>query len=202
VKDHSTAIFFEEPAQLRAWLEEHAATEDELWVGSHRKATGRPALTWPQIVDELLCVGWIDGQRRRVGEDSWAIRVTPRRKGSHWSAVNVRRVGELEAEGRMTDAGRRAFAARDAGQVPYTYEGRAIALSPDYEARLRADAAAWAWFERQPPSYRRGAANWVMSAKQPATRERRLETLIEDSAAGHVLKQFRYGRSGRSAEGG
>src|SRR5581483_7418393 len=133
------------PADLRGWLEEHHATEDEVWVGSHRKATGRLGLTWKQIVDEVLCYGWIDGQRRSVEGDSWAIRITPRRKGSHWSAVNVRRVGELEAEGRMTDAGRRAFAARDLDQTPYTYEGPPPAFDEATEARIRANPAAWAW---------------------------------------------------------
>jgi uncharacterized protein YdeI (YjbR/CyaY-like superfamily) len=194
VKDHNEATFFETPAELRRWLEAHHTTEDELWVGSHRKSTGRPSLTWPQIVDELLCFGWIDGVRRSLPGERWAIRVTPRRKGSHWSAVNVRRVAELEAEGRMTDAGRRAFALRDTTQIPYTYEAPSQPLDPAYEARVRANPAAWSWLEAQAPSYRRGVAQWVMTAKQEATRERRLETLIEDSANGRFLKQYRYGR--------
>jgi uncharacterized protein YdeI (YjbR/CyaY-like superfamily) len=201
VKSHEDAWFFETAAELRAWLERHHATETEHWVGAHRKSTGRPSLTWEQIVDELLCFGWIDGVRRSLPGERWAIRVTPRRRGSNWSAVNVRRVGELEAQGRMTDAGRRAFAVRDANQVPYTYEAPNLPLSAPFEQRLRANPAASAWFERQPPSYRRGAAQWVMSAKQEATRERRLQMLIDDSAAGQLIKPYRYGRSGRSADG-
>jgi uncharacterized protein YdeI (YjbR/CyaY-like superfamily) len=202
MNSHEDATFFETPAELRAWLERHHATETEHWVGAHRKATGRPTLTWQQIVDELLCFGWIDGVRRSLPDDRWAIRITPRRKGSNWSAVNVRRVAELEAAGRMTDAGRRAFALRDPNRVPYTYEPRSLTLSPAGEERLRANVAAWAWFEQQAPSYRRAAAHWVMSAKQEATRERRLQMLIDDSAAGRPIKPFRYGRSGRSADGG
>jgi uncharacterized protein YdeI (YjbR/CyaY-like superfamily) len=201
VKSHEDASFFETPAELRAWLERHHATETEHWVGAHRRSTGRPSITWAQIVDELLAYGWIDGVRRSLPGERWAIRVTPRRKDSHWSAVNVRRVGELEAEGRMTEAGRRAFAARDMDRVPYTYEAPNLALSPQFEARLQADAVAWAWLERQAPSYRRGAAHWVMSARQQATRERRLQALIDDSAAGQRIKPFRYGTTGRSADG-
>lgn len=193
LKDHRKATFFETPAELRRWLEEHHATETEFWVGSHRIATGRPALTWHQIVDELLCVGWIDGLRRSLPAESWAIRVTPRKKDSNWSAVNVRRVAELEAEGRMTDAGRRAFAARDPARTPYTYETGSVPLAEPFATRLRANTAALRWFEAQPPSYRRGAAHWVMSAKREATRERRLESLIDDSANGRPIKPFRYG---------
>jgi uncharacterized protein YdeI (YjbR/CyaY-like superfamily) len=202
MKDHRDATFFEKPSELRAWLEQHHASAAELWVGSHRKATGRAGLTWPQIVDELLCFGWIDGQRRSLDGGRWVIRVTPRRKGSHWSAVNVRRVAELEAEGRMTDVGRGAFAARDPDQVPYTYEGSGQGLPPDYEARLRANDQAWTWLQRQAASYRRGVAHWVMTAKQEGTRERRLATLIEDSASGRLVKPYRYGRSGRMAQSG
>jgi uncharacterized protein YdeI (YjbR/CyaY-like superfamily) len=201
VKSHEDASFFESPAELRAWLERHHAIETEHWVGAHRKGTGRPSLTWEQIVDELLCFGWIDGVRRSLPGERWAIRVTPRRKASNWSAVNVRRVGELEAEGRMTDAGRQAFAVRNASRVPYTYEAPTLALSEEFDQRLRANAAAWTWFERQPPSYRRGATQWVMSAKQEPTRDRRLQMLIDDSAAGRMIKPYRYGRSGRSADG-
>jgi uncharacterized protein YdeI (YjbR/CyaY-like superfamily) len=193
MKDHREAIFFETPAELRLWLDAHHATETELWVGSYRKAAGRPGLTWPQVVDEILCFGWIDGIRRGLGEDAWAIRITPRKKGSHWSAVNVRRVPELDAEGRMTDDGRRAFAARDPDQVPYTYESLIQPFDEPTEARVRAHEAAWAWFSSRSPSYRRGAAHWVMTAKREETRERRLAELIEDSAAGRLIKPFRYG---------
>ena len=196
MKPHTDAIFFEAPGDLRAWLEANHATETEAWVGSHRRATGRPGLTWPQIVDEVLCFGWIDGLRKGLGTDSWAIRITPRKRRSNWSAVNVRRVPELTAEGRMTPAGLRAFEARDPNKVPYSYEAGSIELDAAFEARLRANVAAWTWFSAQSPSYRRTSGHWVMSPKREETRLRRLETLIEDSALGRRVAPLRVAPRG------
>jgi uncharacterized protein YdeI (YjbR/CyaY-like superfamily) len=193
VTDHTDAIFFGTPAELRGWLEANHATETELWVGAHRRATGVPSVTWAQIVDELLCFGWIDGRRQGIDDQRWAIRVTPRKRTSNWSAVNVRRVPELVDEGRMTPHGLRAFEARDPAKIPYSYEAGSLSLDAAAEARLRSNEAAWQWFAAQAPSYRRVAAHWVMSAKRAETRERRLETLIEDSANGSKIAQARYG---------
>jgi uncharacterized protein YdeI (YjbR/CyaY-like superfamily) len=183
-------IFFATPGELRAWLERHHADRDELWVGLYKKGSGRPSVTWPEVVDEALCFGWIDGVRRGLGSDSYANRLTPRRARSNWSAVNVRRVGELIAEGRMTPAGLAAFEARTGDRTGvYSYEQRRnAALEPEQEKRFRAARAAWEWFQARPPSYRRSAIHWVTSAKRPETRERRLQTLIDDSAAGRAIK--------------
>ena len=182
----SDPIFFATPADLRDWLAVHHGTAPELFVGSWKKSTGKPALTWEQIVDEALCVGWIDGIRRSVPGDGWSIRLTPRRKGSNWSAVNVANVERLRAEGRMQPAGEAAFAARTAERTGmYSYEQRHEArLSADDEAAFRANAGAWTWFAAQSPSFRATATWWVVSAKRPETRARRLATLIEDAAAG------------------
>lgn len=188
------AVFFESPVEFRAWLDEHAATATEQWVGFHRRASGRPTMTWAQSVDEALCVGWIDGRRQGIDDADWAIRFTPRRPGSNWSAVNVRRVPELVEEGRMKAAGLRAFEARDLSKTPYSYEAGSIDLDPVFGDRLRANAAAWAWFSAQAPSYRRGAGHWIMSAKRDETRERRLEALIDDSAHERPIKPMSYGR--------
>jgi uncharacterized protein YdeI (YjbR/CyaY-like superfamily) len=179
-------IFFESPAALRTWFEEHAATESELWVGYWRKATGRPSLTWEEAVGEALCVGWIDGVRKSLDGDRFIQRFTPRRPGSTWSAVNIRRAQELIAEGRMRPAGLAAFERRrDDRSAIYSYEQRhAAELRADEQARLAASPGARAFWERQPPSYRRTAAYWVTSARRPETRERRLRQLIEDSEAG------------------
>ena len=180
------ARFFATPQDFRAWFEAHHADADELLVGFYKKGTGRPSITWPESVDEALCFGWIDGIRRRIDDESYSIRFTPRRTRSIWSAVNIRRAGELIAEGRMTPAGMAAFEARDEERsAAYSYEQRHKAkLSPEQEARLRADPAVWARFQSRPPSWRRAAVYWVTSAKQPETRERRLTRLIEGAEPG------------------
>lgn len=185
----SDPIFFETPAELRDWLDAHHRTADEVFVGAWKKATGKPTLTWPQIVEEALCVGWIDSIRRSVPGDGWAIRLTPRRKGSIWSAVNVAKVAELRAAGRMRPAGEAAFEARRADRTGiYSFEqARDPELTPDETARFRSDEAAWTWFSAKAPSFRKQALHWVISAKRPETRERRLTTLIEASAEGRPI---------------
>jgi uncharacterized protein YdeI (YjbR/CyaY-like superfamily) len=182
--------FFTTPADLRAWLEAHHADATELIVGYYKKGTGRPSITWPESVDEALCFGWIDGVRRGIDDGSYSIRFTPRQKRSTWSAVNITRAGELIEEGRMTPAGLAAFAARtDDRSAIYSHERcRNAQLEPAQEERFRANAPAWEWFQSRPSSYRRAALHWVVSAKRPETRERRLEALIDDSAAGRTVK--------------
>lgn len=182
--------FFETPAELRDWFGANHATADELWLGyykvkSGKVKSGRPSITWSQAVDEALCVGWIDGVRYSLDDETHAQRFTPRRKGSTWSAINVAKVAVLTAEGRMRSAGLAAFAARDPAKTAiYSYERDAAAFTDDETARFQADAAAWADWERRPPSYRKAGTHWVAAAKQAATRERRLATLIEAHAVG------------------
>ena len=187
------AVFFESPEAFRDWLEEHHATETELVVGFWRVATGRPTMTWSESVDEALCYGWIDGVRRSRDAESFSIRFTPRQARSTWSLVNVRKVAELTAQGRMRPAGVAAFEARrekDTGV--YSHERAAAATLDDAEeARFRAVPEAWEWFQAQAPSYRRQALHWATSAKRPETRERRLGLLIEDSAAGRRVGPLR-----------
>jgi uncharacterized protein YdeI (YjbR/CyaY-like superfamily) len=178
-------IFFASPEELRDWFDAHHETADELWVGYHRKATGRPTVTWPEAVGEALCVGWIDGVRYRLDDERNAQRFTPRRKGSFWSAINTKRAGELIAEGRMRPAGLKAFEARSPEKTAmYSYEREAAAFTKEQQARFEADEAAWAFFRTQAPSYRRSITYWVYSAKRDETRERRFAKLLEDSRAG------------------
>lgn len=186
-------IFFATPAEFRRWLKRHASTAEELWVGFHKKSSGRPSLTWPESVDEALCFGWIDGIRKSVDEESYTNRFTPRRKGSNWSEVNIRRARQLIRTGRMQPAGLRAFKARDPEKSrQYSFEQRhAARLDGKDEARFRRHAAAWTFFESQPPGYRRLAIWWVVSARREDTRTRRLNTLIEDSTNGRRLAPFR-----------
>ncbi len=146
-------------------------------------------MTWPEAVDEALCFGWIDGVRKSIDETSYANRFTPRKSRSTWSAVNIKRVRELVAEGRMRPAGLRAFAARaDDKSGTYSYEQRdAVELGDAYERQFRAKHAAWDFFQAQAPSYRKAAIWWVVSAKKEETRQRRLTALIDDSAAGRRI---------------
>jgi len=149
--------FFETPAEFCAWLDTHYDQSSELWVGFHKKSSGLPSMTWPEAVDEALCVGWIDGVRKTIDETGYAIRFTPRKARSTWSAVNINRAQELVAEGRMRPAGLRAFAARTEGKSGiYSYEQRDSAeLGDAYERQFRANQAAWDFFQAQAPSYTR-----------------------------------------------
>jgi len=193
--------FFETPEHFREWLHANHLTEKELMVGFHKVGTGRPSITWPQSVDEALCVGWIDGVRRRLDDDRYVIRFTPRKAGSIWSSVNIRRMGELAAEGRVLPAGQAAFdRRREDKSAIYSYErSTEAALPPEYEARFKADPAAWAFFQAQAPWYRRTATHWVISAKKEETRDKRIATLIADSAAGRPIAQLDR-KGGKKAE--
>jgi uncharacterized protein YdeI (YjbR/CyaY-like superfamily) len=185
-------LFFPTPADFRAWLAKNHATASELWVGFYKKASGRPSITWPESVDEALCVGWIDGIRKTIDAESYKIRFTPRKRTSTWSAVNIARVAELAQQGRMKPAGLAAFEQRsEAKSGIYAYEQRKnAALDPAAEKQFRANAKAWKFFQAQPAGYRKTAAWWVISAKREETRAERLATLIADSAAGLPLRQL------------
>ena len=168
-------------AAFREWLEAHHATADEVWVGFRKRSTGLPSLTWPEAVDEALCFGWIDGIRKSVDETRYTIRFTPRRKGSNWSAVNLRKMAALLAQGRVSPAGLRAYEARDpARDAQYSYETRR-GLGPAEERVFKKDRKAWAYFQAQPPHYRRLSGSWVVSAKKEETRQRRLAVLVDCS---------------------
>ncbi len=181
-------IFFPDVAAFDAWLDEHGAGDTEVQVGYHKRATGRPSLTWSESVDVALCHGWIDGVRHRIDETSYTIRFTPRRAGSVWSNVNVAKVAGLEAAGRMRAAGRAAFAVRSAERTGiYGTEQKDPRLSPEYQRRFEDHPQAWIWFQARGASYRKPAIHWVMSAKAEATRQRRLQQLISDSAAGRTV---------------
>jgi uncharacterized protein YdeI (YjbR/CyaY-like superfamily) len=179
-------LHFASPDEFRDWLAEHHESRDELWVGFWKKATGRASLTWPQSVDEALCVGWIDGLRRRIDDASYAIRFTPRRPGSTWSLRNLERFEVLEAEGRMRDPGREAFARRVEEKTgTYSFERKTPAELPDgFEERIREDPRVWDAWEAFTPSHRRRVVHWLASAKKEETRWRRLAKLIDDLAAG------------------
>ena len=185
--------FFQSPSEFRTWLEEHHNSSSELWVGFHKKSSGKPSITWPEAVDEALCFGWIDGVRKSIDESSYTIRFTPRKPRSNWSSVNIQRVGELTELGRMQPAGLKAFHERDEEKSKqYSYERATRKLDGIYEEQFRANTKAWEFFQAQPPSYQKVASWWVISARKEETRLKRLATLIADSEKGQKLAMFTY----------
>ena len=182
------AKFFRTPADFRTWLEKNHATATEVWVGFYKKDSGKPSIRWPESVDEALCFGWIDGIRKRVDGISYQIRFTPRRRGSIWSATNIKRAKELAQEGRMRSAGLSAFAARIENRSGiYSYEQRNTELGQPYAKLLKKNKAASTFFKKQPPSYRKMIGWWIISAKKEETRMARLAKLISESAKGKRL---------------
>ena len=183
--------YFSAAAEFRRWLRTHHADTEELIVGFSKKGSGEGGLTYKEAVDEALCVGWIDGVRRRVDDRRYSIRFSPRKPKSIWSLVNIARVAELTSEGRMRPAGVAAFERRDASRSGvYSFEQENVALTPTQRKAFRANPDAWDFFQGQAPWYRRVATWWVISAKREATRERRLAALIGHSANGETLPQL------------
>ena len=192
-------VFFKTPRAFRTWLERHHTEHRILHVGFRKRHTGRPSLTWPEAVDEALCFGWIDGVRHRIDAASYTIRFTPRRPGSIWSAVNLRRVRALIRAKRMSRHGLKVYKERNRTRSGlYSFEQRrAVQLAPRHVRQLRSNKKAWKWFQSQAPWYRRTVAFYVESAKQEPTRLRRLAILIAASAAGRavgVLDRTKYAR--------
>jgi uncharacterized protein YdeI (YjbR/CyaY-like superfamily) len=179
-------LFFANPEDFRKWLEAHHGNTSERWVGFYKKDSGRPSITWPESVDEALCVGWIDGLRKTIDAESYKIRFTPRKKTSNWSAVNIERAKELTKLGRMLPAGLKAFELRrEEKSGIYAYENRKSAvLGKADEKQFLARPKAWDFFQRQPAGYRKLATWWVISAKRAETKKKRLERLISESEAG------------------
>jgi uncharacterized protein YdeI (YjbR/CyaY-like superfamily) len=209
-------IYFSSATDWRRWLEKNSGRCEELLVGyfklrARRPRAGRAAagkagsgalaageaateqavMTWPESVDQALCFGWIDGRRKSVDAMRYTIRFSPRKSASVWSTVNIRRVAELQRQGLMQPAGLAAFEARRENRSGvYSYEQRPAELPKAYALQLARVPPANEFFAAQAPSYRRAAIWWVISAKQEATRLRRLGTLIADSQHGRQLKQF------------
>ena len=178
-------VFFSSPAAFHDWLEKNAGAAMELNVGFYKVGSGLPSMTWPESVDEALCFGWIDGIRKRIDDHAYQIRFTPRKRGSIWSTVNIKRVEALIAAGRMKPAGLEAFGRRtERKSSVYSYEQEgSLNLTPDELKTFKRNKGAWACFEKAAPSYCRTMIYWIVSPKQEATRARRLAKLIESCAA-------------------
>jgi uncharacterized protein YdeI (YjbR/CyaY-like superfamily) len=182
------------PASFRKWLEKNHAKKREVLVGFWKKHTKKKSMTWPESVDEALCFGWIDGVRHTVDADRYTIRFTPRKPTSNWSYINLRRIPVLVKERRMRPAGLAAYERRTKSRT-YSYETKPRKLPPAYAKKFRKHARAWKWFSTRSPWYRRVATHWVLSAKQEATRERRLAQLIAASKTKSRPGPFRVARA-------
>jgi uncharacterized protein YdeI (YjbR/CyaY-like superfamily) len=181
--------YFKTPAALRRWFKANHRKAQELWVGFYKRGSGHPSITWPESVDEALCAGWIDGIRKSIDADRYTIRFTPRRATSIWSAVNIRRMKALGDEGRVLPAGEKAFAARRVNKSGiYAYEQRRARLEDPYASMLKKNRKAAAFFDAQPPWYRKVMGWFVVSAKREETRLSRLNILIEACEKGKRLR--------------
>ncbi len=186
-----SAVYFRDAAELRRWLTRHHAAARELVVGFHKVGSGTPSVTYPEALDEALCFGWIDGVRRGVDAARYTIRFTPRKPKSYWSVVNVRKALALVRAKRMHESGLAAFAARDPARTEkYSFEQSRPAFGLAERRAFKAHPNAWAWWQSQPPGYRKVTTFLVMSAKRPETRERRLAMLIEHSSRGRRIPQL------------
>lgn len=184
--------FFESSSALHQWFLENHEDASELWVGIYRKETGRPTVSWEEVRDELLCFGWSEGMVQQFDELAYAIRLTPRKPKSKWSLKNVEKALVLMEMGLMEPSGIRAFEDRD---LKYEEEQRTRAkiegLEGHYLTAFKKHPLAYHYFEQEAPSYRKAASRWVMTAKQEATRLRRLEVLIEFSKEGQRIPSLR-----------
>lgn len=178
---------FHSSAEFRQWLDDNHVAANELWVGFYNRSSADRSITYPEARDDALCYGWIDGVRKRVNDATYTIRFTPRKSRSIWSNVNIQRVDELTRLGKMRPAGLAAFEQRPAENSKYSYEREHAELTPAQKKQFRANSRAWEFYQAQAPWYRRTSSWWVISAKQEQTQQRRLKTLIADSAAGRRL---------------
>ncbi len=187
-------VFFPKQSDFRKWLGKNHESEKELLVGFYKVNSGKPSITWSQSVDEALCFGWIDGIRKSVDKDSYCIRFSPRKVKSIWSAINIKKVEELTKKGLMRPAGLAIFNKREEIKSRiYSFENRPKKFNRVFENKFKADKKAWSQFLSMTPSYQKTAIFWVMSAKQEATRQKRLDMLIKDSKEGQKIKPLSYG---------
>lgn len=181
-------VFFADQKDFRRWLEKNHDEEKELLVGFYKVGSGNPSMTWPQSVDQALCFGRIDSVRRSIDDESYCIRFTPRQAKSIWSAMNIKKIEELTAQGLMRPAGIAAFAKREESRSKvYAYENEPVRLSKEFENKFKANKIAWTFFEKQGNWYKKRATSWIMTAKQESTRQSRLEKLIAESENGRKI---------------
>lgn len=191
--------FFKNTAELRKWFRTNRDRQVEVYIGFYRKGCEKKAITYAEALDEALCWGWIDGIRKRVDDESYTNRFTPRKEKSIWSLVNIEHVARLTAEGRMQPSGLAAFEKRKSERTGvYSFEQDSVVFEPEMLSEFQSHKVAWEYWMNQPPGYRKVATHWVTSAKRVETRERRLRTLIEDCAQGLRLAESTGRKRGES----
>lgn len=171
-------VFAKDRSEWRRWLAKNFKRSEEIWLVFYKKASGKRTVTYEHAVEEALCFGWIDGMKKKVDEECYAFRFTPRKAKSAWSNSNLLRVERLIADGKMKPSGLKAFHSSDRREVAPL----PVAMPKAIEDKFRKKRAAWANYEKFPPGYRRVTAGWVASARKPETQLKRLEKLIEYSA--------------------
>jgi len=191
--DLTQPTFFPNPKDFRKWFEKNHKTAKELLVGFYKVTSGKKSITWPESVDEAICFGWIDGVRKSIDSESYSIRFTPRKPGSIWSAINIKKVEELTKKGLMYPAGNMAFSKRqEKKSAIYSYEKKPETLSSGFLKKLKANKKAMIFFQSMAPSYQRACIHWIMTAKQEATKIKRLEELIHDSEMERKIRRLNY----------
>jgi len=186
--------FFRTAHDFRKWLGIYHTKKDELWVGYHKRATGKLSMTWPESVNEALCYGWIDGIRKSIDDRAYMIRFTPRRPNSIWSAVNIKNFETLKRAGLILPAGQGAFDAKKEKHTNrYSFEQGTLTLLPAYEKKFKSNKTAWEFFQSLPPSVKKPSIWYVMSAKREDTQLRRLFKLMRCSEKGQRIPELRRG---------
>jgi uncharacterized protein YdeI (YjbR/CyaY-like superfamily) len=196
-----TIQIFRSRQDFRRWLEKNHDRVPELWLGLYNKRSEKKSITYREAVDEALCFGWIDGVRKSLNPTTYKQRFTPRKTKSYWSAVNIRRFGELKELGQVAAPGIKAFEQRKDDSGKYSFESRPKRFPPSYSKQFKSNPIAWNCFRAQAPWYQRTATFWVLSAKREETRQRRLATLISDSENGRRLGLLTpKGKKGRATK--
>jgi uncharacterized protein YdeI (YjbR/CyaY-like superfamily) len=187
--------FFKNQTELRKWFEKNHDKKKEIWVGFYKQNSGKANFTWSQSVDQAICVGWIDGIRKSIDDESYMIRFTPRNPKSNWSAVNIKKVEELTKLNMMCPAGIEAFQKRsEKRSVVYSFEQNKVKLSNEFKLKFKSNKTAWKFFHSLPPSTKKPSIWWVMSAKKKETQIKRLVTLIQSSEKKMVIPAMRWGK--------
>lgn len=171
-------------AQWRKWLLAHHRSATQIWLVFHKRHTGKKSPSYDDAVEEALCFGWIDSIIRRLDDDRYARKFTPRKLDSRWSAINRRRYADLKARGLLAPAGlERPPTSRSSIPPPID-----VSVLPAYiEQALKRKPRAWQNFERLPTSYRRAYIGWIHSAKREETKAKRLREAVALLAAGEKL---------------